>query len=115
MDIEEWSKEASTAVAKRIRDARHANQITQQQLAQRVGVSFQQIQKYETGANRIPITRLLQIARALDVDIRCFFEGIVTSHAVEPPRELELAAQIDSRKSRRERKFRRRFIRGRDK
>lgn len=50
--------------------------MTQQQLAQRVGIKFQQIQKYETGANRVSASRLWDIADALDVDVSFFFEGI---------------------------------------
>ena len=65
-------------VGQRIRQRRWMVGMTQQQLADKVGIKFQQIQKYETGANRIPVNRLLQIARALDVDIKCFFDGIAT-------------------------------------
>ena len=48
---------------------------TQQQLADQVGIKFQQIQKYETGANRVSASRLWDIAKSLQVDIS-FFEGI---------------------------------------
>lgn len=50
--------------------------MTQQQLAEKVGIKFQQIQKYETGANRVSASRLWDIADALDVPVSCFFEGI---------------------------------------
>ena len=50
--------------------------MTQQQLAQQVGIKFQQIQKYETGANRISASRLWDIAEALDVPVSFFFEGL---------------------------------------
>jgi len=50
--------------------------MTQQQLAGKVGIKFQQIQKYETGMNRISASRLWDIADALNVDVRFFFEGI---------------------------------------
>jgi transcriptional regulator with XRE-family HTH domain len=49
---------------------------TQQQLADKVGIKFQQIQKYETGMNRVSASRLWDIARALDVTIAFFFEGL---------------------------------------
>lgn len=49
--------------------------MTQQQLADKVGIKFQQIQKYETGMNRISASRLWDIAQALDVSISFFFEG----------------------------------------
>ena len=50
--------------------------MTQQQLADRVGIKFQQIQKYETGANRISASRLWDIANTLEVPIEFFFEGL---------------------------------------
>ncbi len=49
--------------------------ITQMKLAEPLKISFQQIQKYETGANRISASRLWQIAHLLDKDIQDFFEG----------------------------------------
>ena len=50
--------------------------VTQQQLAEQVGIKFQQIQKYETGANRVSASRLWDIADALDVQVAFFFEGL---------------------------------------
>jgi transcriptional regulator with XRE-family HTH domain len=50
--------------------------MTQQQLAEKVGIKFQQIQKYETGMNRISASRLWDIARALNVPVAFFFEGL---------------------------------------
>lgn len=49
--------------------------ITQQQLGEAVGIKFQQIQKYETGMNRVSASRLWDIAEALDVSVNFFFEG----------------------------------------
>ncbi len=49
---------------------------TQQQLADAVGIKFQQIQKYETGANRVSASRLWDIATALQVPVSFFFEGM---------------------------------------
>ncbi|PWK61165.1 transcriptional regulator with XRE-family HTH domain [Roseicyclus mahoneyensis] len=50
--------------------------MTQQQLAEKVGIKFQQIQKYETGMNRISASRLWDIAEALAVPVAYFFEGM---------------------------------------
>ncbi|TDE33830.1 helix-turn-helix domain-containing protein [Antarcticimicrobium sediminis] len=63
-------------VGKRVRHRRWLVAMTQQQLAERVGIKFQQIQKYETGANRISASRLWDIAEALEVPISFFFEGL---------------------------------------
>jgi len=50
--------------------------MTQQQLGGRVGIKFQQIQKYETGANRISASRMWDIARVMEVPVSFFFEGL---------------------------------------
>ena len=55
----------------------------QPQLAERVGIKFQQIQKYETGANRISASRLWDISDALDVPVSFFFEGLQETPADE--------------------------------
>ena len=63
-------------VGKRIRHRRWMNGTTQQQLAEAVGIKFQQIQKYETGMNRVSASRLWDIANVLEVQISYFFEGL---------------------------------------
>ena len=63
-------------VGKRIRQRRWMVGITQQQLAEAVGIKFQQIQKYETGMNRVSASRLWDIAESLDVPVSFFFEGL---------------------------------------
>lgn len=63
-------------VGKRIRHRRLFAGITQHQLAEAVGIRFQQIQKYETAANRVSASRLWDVAEALDVEIGFFFEGL---------------------------------------
>lgn len=63
-------------VGKRIRHRRWLVGMTQQQLAEHVGIKFQQIQKYETGANRVSASRLWDIADALEVPVSFFFEGL---------------------------------------
>ena len=63
-------------VGKRIRHRRWLVGMTQQQLAEQVGIKFQQIQKYETGANRVSASRLWDIAEALEIPVSFFFEGI---------------------------------------
>jgi len=73
-------------VGKRIRHRRWMVGMTQQQLADSVGIKFQQIQKYETGMNRVSASRLWDIARTLGVSIGFFFEGLgaeATDTAVE--------------------------------
>lgn len=70
-------------VGKRVRHRRWLAGMTQQQLAESVGIKFQQIQKYETGANRISASRLWDIAHALAVPVSYFFEGLDQSARAE--------------------------------
>ena len=63
-------------VGKRIRHRRWLAGMTQQQLAKNVGIKFQQIQKYETGANRVSASRLWDISETLEVPVCFFFEGL---------------------------------------
>ncbi|MEM6490116.1 MAG: helix-turn-helix transcriptional regulator [Pseudomonadota bacterium] len=66
-------------VGQRVRQRRWMVGMTQQQLAEKVGIKFQQIQKYETGANRISASRLWDVAAALEVPVSFFFEGLDSS------------------------------------
>ncbi|MCB2127887.1 MAG: helix-turn-helix transcriptional regulator [Rhodobacteraceae bacterium] len=71
-------------VGKRVRHRRWMVGMTQQQLAEKVGIKFQQIQKYETGMNRISASRLWDISDALGVPVSFFFEGLdARSQALE--------------------------------
>lgn len=63
-------------VGKRIRQRRWLIGMTQQKLADLVGIKFQQIQKYETGANRVSASRLWDIGEAMGVPVSFFFEGL---------------------------------------
>ena len=70
-------------VGKRIRHRRWMVGMTQQQLADKVGIKFQQIQKYETGMNRVSASRLWDISDALGVQISFFFEGLSDTQAAQ--------------------------------
>lgn len=61
-------------VGSRIRQGRWLRGITQQQLGDAAGCKFQQIQKYETGANRVSASRLWDIAQALDLPVTYFYD-----------------------------------------
>ncbi|MDK1494530.1 helix-turn-helix transcriptional regulator [Sinorhizobium sp. 7-81] len=63
-------------VGLRIRMRRALLEITQMALAEAIGVTFQQVQKYEKGTNRVGASRLQQIADALDVPVAYFFEDM---------------------------------------
>lgn len=70
-------------VGKRIRHRRWMNGTTQQQLAEQVGIKFQQIQKYETGMNRVSASRLWDISNVLNVPVSFFFEGLDAQPAAD--------------------------------
>jgi transcriptional regulator with XRE-family HTH domain len=70
------TKRIDAHVGERIRLRRTELGLTQEQLAEALDVSYQQVQKYETGANRVSAGRILEIARKLGVDVGYFFEGL---------------------------------------
>jgi len=76
-----------TEVGKRIRYRRWKLGMTQTELGHRIGVKFTQIQKYETGANRISASRLWETSKALSVPISFFFSGAET--------EMEQSGNVD--------------------
>ena len=78
------TKRIDAHVGERIRLRRTELGLTQEQLAEALDVSYQQIQKYETGANRVSAGRMLEIARKLDVDVGYFFEGLSDEEAGTP-------------------------------
>lgn len=82
-------------VGKRIRHRRWLVGMTQQQLAESVGIKFQQIQKYETGMNRVSASRLWDIATSLSVPVSFFFEGLnEDAHVIETDTPAEIPLDI---------------------
>lgn len=63
-------------IAKRLQLRRVMLGMTQSDLAKKCGVSFQQIQKYETAGNRIPAARLFDLSQALETSVAFFFSGL---------------------------------------
>lgn len=79
------------AVGKRLRALRRLRGLTQDRLARAAGVRFQQVQKYETGANRISASRLVRFANALDLPVSTFFDEAGSEHvSALSPDELAL-------------------------
>lgn len=71
-------------VGARIRMRRITLGISQEKLAEALGLTFQQVQKYEKGTNRIGASRVLRIATALKVPVSYFYEGIEQATATGP-------------------------------
>jgi transcriptional regulator with XRE-family HTH domain len=73
--------------------------MSQEVLARRVGVSFQQLQKYERGANRVSASKLFEIADALKVDVAVMFEGLRSgAEPSDNPMILRIAADEELRR-----------------
>ena len=68
-------EQVDVEVGRRIKVQRLSRRVSQTTLAKRLGLSFQQIQKYEKGANRVGAGRLSKIAEVLGVPVDSFFEG----------------------------------------
>ncbi len=88
-------------VGRRIRERRRALGISQEKLGSALGISFQQIQKYEVGTNRVAAGRLWDIAKVLEVDVGYFFEGIERrAKRKAKPRKRRTAAKDVRRRGR---------------
>jgi len=87
-------------LGKRLRRRRRLLGMTQQQLAGACGVRFQQIQKYECGANRISAARLWQLSEALEVPVGYFYDGLSEAAKLEHASEAagEASGEMFQRK-----------------
>jgi transcriptional regulator with XRE-family HTH domain len=72
MTTQDVDRELSEIIGGRLRAARVLKRVSQEKLAEALGVTFQQVQKYETGANRISAPMLIRAARHLDQPIEFF-------------------------------------------
>ena len=69
-------------VGSRIRLRRQLMKMSQEKLGDELGVTFQQVQKYERGANRVGASRLYRLSRVLEVPVQFFFEGLNDQTAI---------------------------------
>lgn len=79
------TKRIDQHVGERVRHRRTELGLTQEQLAEALAVSYQQIQKYETGANRVSAGRLYEISRKLGVEVRYFFADLMPEGDLPAP------------------------------
>lgn len=70
-------------VGGRVRMRRKMLDLSQEQLADAIGLTFQQVQKYERGANRISSSKLYEIAKTLQVPVSFFFDGLADPATTE--------------------------------
>lgn len=78
------ANEIDLHVGRRLRRRRRLLGLTQQQLAECIGIRFQQVQKYECGANRVTASRLYELAGALQAPVSYFYEGLSSGNAAIP-------------------------------
>lgn len=71
-------------VGMRLKQRRVAYGLSQGELAEAVGITFQQVQKYERGANRMSASRLYEFGKVLDVSVGFFFEGFEEASKEKP-------------------------------
>ena len=84
------TNETHALIGQRLRAARLKVGISQDQLGDQLGVSFQQVQKYEKGVNRIDFNRLITIAKVLNVDLQYF------SGPMEKPKRSDSTIEFDA-------------------
>ena len=88
------AQDADRHIAGKMRERRVMLGLTQQQLAELIGVSYQQAHKYETGINRISAGRLFQLAKALDVEVGYFFSDMEAKPVSKPPQQQRMLLEL---------------------
>lgn len=79
-------------VGQRIKEIRTIRGLTQSNVADHLGISFQQLQKYETGANRVSASRMFELSKLLNITPSFFFEGLDgQNYESMPPMDMETA------------------------
>src|ERR1700744_379526 len=82
-DLDRLPNPVDIHVGLQVRLRRKELKISQEKLAEALGLTFQQVQKYERGANRISASKLYEISQALNVPIGWFFEGLTKANGVD--------------------------------
>jgi transcriptional regulator with XRE-family HTH domain len=92
MDLCRGPNPIDVYVGRRVRLRRRELKFSQEVLADTLGLTFQQVQKYESGANRISASKLFEIARTLKVPVGWFFDGL--DEPMEEPAAAEAGAPV---------------------
>ena len=87
MNDERAANAIDRKVGQRVRTRRLEIGMSQERLAELLGVTFQQVQKYEKGVNRIAVSRLWDISIALELPVGRFFDGLATRGVAEARQE----------------------------
>jgi transcriptional regulator with XRE-family HTH domain len=96
------ASEIDLHLGRRLRRRRRLLGLTQQQVADVVGIRFQQVQKYECGANRVSAARLWQLSEALEAPVTYFYDGLepakAKAHAAGEPEPVREDVEVLARK-----------------
>ncbi|MCK1690457.1 helix-turn-helix transcriptional regulator [Bradyrhizobium sp. 145] len=85
-------------IGERIRNQRKQVGLSQKELASRLDIVFQQLQKHENGTSRVPASRLFEIARALDTPVSHFYEIDQGDSSQRAPRVSDIAVLIGAKR-----------------
>ena len=88
------STEIDRFLGRRIKELRLLAGMTQQRVAQRLGISPQQVQKYEKGINRLSASQLLAVAQAFEVAVADLFDGYGSEASRDPPLDLQTTQML---------------------
>ena len=86
------SSRVDVLVGQNVRAHRMSIGMSQEELGRRLGITFQQVQKYEKGVNRVGSGRLYQIATIFEIPVSAFFEGAETVKLTRPAKSANTAA-----------------------
>ena len=96
-DLDSVPNPIDVHVGLRIRLRRKELGVSQEKLAEAIGLTFQQVQKYERAANRVSATKLYEMARALETSTAYFFEGLADTATAYHGRDQEVAEALARR------------------
>lgn len=94
--IETTSEELNKMIGARLKFFRLSREMSQTKLGREAGVTFQQIQKYENGSNRVSVSRLIEFSRILNFSMSEFFDGICEDRSDVPNLPNELVEALAS-------------------
>jgi transcriptional regulator with XRE-family HTH domain len=94
MKTKNKAKDVDRIIGSNIKVARALSGLTQQQLAENIGISFQQIQKYEKGTNRVSASTLLKIAEIMEVAPESFFAGTAGADQKTPAQSYTMNREV---------------------
>ena len=90
-------RDTDVHIGRRLRQARLARGLSQDMLGKKLGITYQQVQKYESGANRIGGSRLWDLCHLLDVPVGFFFEGLRRAEGASDEQGDKQAATLSRR------------------